>query len=95
MKGLGQLTSVERWERTEGSPSPLGATWVESEQAWNFAVFSRHASGMTLLLYSGDDVEKAGFEIRFDPIQNKTGPIWHCFVAGIYGTSRCVLRVAG
>jgi hypothetical protein len=36
MNRLGQLRSVEAWERAEGSPSPLGATWVESEKAWNF-----------------------------------------------------------
>ena len=26
-----------RWARTEGSPLPLGATWIEREQAFNFA----------------------------------------------------------
>ncbi|HEU0039208.1 MAG TPA: hypothetical protein VFR76_08035, partial [Verrucomicrobiae bacterium] len=51
MSRLSQLKSVEAWERAEGSPCPLGATWVESEQAWNFALFSRHATGVTLLLY--------------------------------------------
>ncbi len=80
MKGLSQLRSVESWERVEGSPSPLGASWVESEQAWNFALFSRHASGLTLLLYGEGDVTKPVFEVQLDPIVNKSGPIWHCFV---------------
>jgi isoamylase len=49
MNRLGQLQGIESWERTEGSPAPLGATWAESERAWNFALFSRHATGVTLL----------------------------------------------
>lgn len=62
--GLSQLRSVDGWERVEGSPSPLGATWVESEQAWNFSVFSRHADSMTLLLYGPDDDGRPLFELR-------------------------------
>ena len=80
MKRLAQLRSVESWERAEGSPSPLGATWIESEQAWNFALFSRHASGLSLLLFGEGDVAKPLFQVQLHPIQNKTGPIWHCFV---------------
>src|SRR5690242_14555235 len=40
------------WEQVEGSPLPLGATWIESEQAFNFAVHAEHAESVTLLLYS-------------------------------------------
>jgi glycogen operon protein len=79
MSRLSQLKSVEPWERAEGSPSPLGATWVESENAWNFALFSRHATWATLLLY-GDDVVKPVFQVKLDSAQNKSGAIWHCFV---------------
>ncbi len=56
MHHLGLLRTVDDWERSEGSPSPLGATWLESEQAFNFALYSRHASGVTLLLYADDPV---------------------------------------
>jgi isoamylase len=79
MSRLSHLKSVEPWERVEGSPSPLGATWVESEQAWNFALFSRHATGVTLLLY-GAEVVTPVQQVRLDPVQNKSGAIWHCFV---------------
>jgi glycogen operon protein len=75
-----QLRSLEDWERTEGRPSPFGATWIDSEQAWNFALFSRHASGVTLLLYSEQDSAQPVFQLALGPIQNKTGPIWHCSV---------------
>jgi hypothetical protein len=29
------MGAVEAWERAEGSPAPLGSTWVEAEKAWN------------------------------------------------------------
>ncbi|MCB1702092.1 MAG: glycogen-debranching protein [Halioglobus sp.] len=80
MAKKGTLSSIETWERIEGSPSPLGATWVETEQAWNFALFSRHATGATLLLY-GDDVVNPVSQVALDALQNRSGAIWHCFVA--------------
>ena len=74
------MGAVEAWERVEGSPAPLGSTWVESEKAWNFAVYSRHATGVTLLLYGEDDFAEPIHQVHLDPIVNKTGRTWHCFV---------------
>jgi isoamylase len=78
--GLGRLRTVEGWEREEGVPTPLGATWVESEQAWNFALYSRHATGVTLLLYDPREPARPVYELRLDPLRNKSGRIWHGFV---------------
>jgi glycogen operon protein len=78
--GAGPLRTIEVWERAEGSPTPFGATWVESEKAWNFAIYSRIATGVTLLLYSDEDFAEPVYQARLDPIQNKTGRTWHCFV---------------
>jgi glycogen operon protein len=80
MRRRSQLRTVEAWERNEGRPSPFGATWCGKEQAWNFALFSRHASTVNLLLYGDEDSAVPVFQLPLDPIQNKTGPIWHCFV---------------
>jgi glycogen operon protein len=80
MSHLGALQNMDPWKRTEGSPAPLGATWVECEQAWNFSLFSRHASGLLLMLFGEDDLKSPVFQLRLDPIQNKTGPIWHCLI---------------
>ena len=80
MKTYGHLHTVESWEYDEGSVGPLGATWLETEQAWNFALYSRHATGVTLLLYGAKDFVKPAFQLRLDPLRNKTGRIWHCFV---------------
>ena len=69
------------WEREEGHFAPPGATWVEEEQGWNFALYSRWASGVTLLLYSTGDFLTPLFQLRLNPLVNKSGRIWHCFVS--------------
>jgi len=80
MNRLANLRSVDPWEKAEGSPTPFGATWVESENAWNFAIFSRHATSITLLVYGKEGSPAPVFQLTLDPVRNKTGPIWHCFV---------------
>ena len=80
MNAYGHLRTVESWEQDEGSLGPLGATWLETEQAWNFALYSRHATGVTLLLYGAKDFVEPVFQSRLNPLVNKTGRIWHCFV---------------
>ena len=48
------------WASREGMPSPLGATWSEEEHAYNFALYSAHSWGVTLLLYAELAVTRAG-----------------------------------
>ena len=82
----------------EGAPAPLGATWVESEQAWNFALYSRAASSVTLLIYGADDVTTPILaELPHDPLVHKTGRIWHCMVsaARVPGATYYAYRVDG
>ena len=67
-----------RWAEAEGLPLPLGATWIEDEQAFNFAVYAEHAASVTLLLYSADDLAHPILTFQFDYIRNKSGRIWHC-----------------
>ena len=66
------------WSQVEGSPLPLGVTWIEEEQAYNFAVHSEHAESVTLLLYSSADLVNPLLTFRFDFLHNKSGRIWHC-----------------
>ena len=66
------------WAQTEGTPLPLGATWIEEERAFNFSVFAEHAASLTLLLYSADDLARPIMTFEFDCIRNKSGRIWHC-----------------
>jgi glycogen operon protein len=66
------------WEQAEGSPLPLGVTWMEDEQAFNFAVYADHAESVTLLLYAPTDLVNPAVTYRFDFLRNKSGRIWHC-----------------
>src|SRR5262252_8637762 len=65
----------------EGSSSPLGAT--PSAAGVNFSVFSRHATGVQLLLFDGVDDAKAARVVRLDPSVNRTYYYWHVFVPGV------------
>jgi len=67
----------QRWETKEGSPSPLGPTWIAEERAYNFAIYSKYATNVTLLLYHPDDVVSPIFRYQFDHFRNKTGRVWH------------------
>lgn len=69
---------MENWYALEGSPSPLGLTWIESEAAYNFALYSKHATQVALLLYSEIDLTIPTYEYRLDPRINKSGRVWHC-----------------
>jgi glycogen operon protein len=71
---------VRGWVELEGSPSPLGACWLEASQSWNFALYSKHATGVTLLLYGDEDYERPLYEIALDYLVNKSGRVWHCRV---------------
>jgi len=67
------------WAQAEGTPLPLGATWIEDERAFNFAVYAEQAESLTLLLYS-DDLANPVRTSQFDFVRNKSGRIWHCRV---------------
>src|SRR5262245_45667279 len=61
------------WEQAEGSALPLGASWIEEEQAFNFAVHAEHAESVTLLLYTPPELVNPSFVYRLDFLRNKSG----------------------
>jgi glycogen operon protein len=67
------------WASAEGQPYPLGVSRVSDQNAYNFALYSKHASSVRLLLFA-DDFEKPLVELNLDPLRNKSGRIWHCRV---------------
>lgn len=69
------------WSRVDGTPSPLGAKWLPAEQAYNFALYSRHASGIELLLFRDGEFDTPAFVFRHDPIRNRSGAVWHCRIS--------------
>lgn len=76
-----------------GRPHPLGAT-VDSGGT-NFAVFSKHADAIELLLFkSHDDVDPFQV-IRLSPETNKTFHFWHVYVEGAKAGQHYAYRVEG
>jgi glycogen operon protein len=64
-----------------GLPAPLGAVLLDGEA--NFAVFSRHASQVWLLLFEDPAAANPSATFLLDPSLNRTGDIWHIRVAGV------------
>src|SRR3989442_562892 len=77
----------------EGSSSPLGATC--SHEGVNFSVFSRHATGVELLLFEGVDDREPSRAIRLDPGVHSTYFYWHVFVHGVRPGQLYGYRVEG
>jgi glycogen operon protein len=48
----------------------------------NFAVFSRHAESVALVLFKEGQDEPL-IEIPLDPVRHRTGDVWHVFVHGV------------
>ncbi|MEZ6044042.1 MAG: hypothetical protein R3C11_00355 [Planctomycetaceae bacterium] len=66
------------WAQLEGMPFPLGASWIKDQQAYNFALYSKHAESVELRFYSENDLSTPVRVFQFDYLVNKSGPIWHC-----------------
>ncbi|XP_071713677.1 isoamylase 3, chloroplastic [Rutidosis leptorrhynchoides] len=75
--------SVPSLKSIPGLPNPLGVS--ETENGINFALFSQHATSVTLCLSlpdRGDDASPNDgmIELKLDPHSNKAGDIWHICV---------------
>ncbi len=64
-----------------GSRSPPGATLTAD--GVNFSIFSRHATGVELLLYEAADSSRPFQVVALDPETNHTHMMWHVFVEGL------------
>ena len=63
-----------------GDPFPLGL-----HECWdgvNLAVFSRHATRMTLLLFDEAAQVEPSARVALDPRRHRTGDVWHARLAG-------------
>ena len=65
----------------DGKALPLGATLIDG--GVNFAVFSRHATGITLILFESGESGSLYKEIKLSQKNNRTGDIWHCHIPGL------------
>ncbi len=76
-----------------GKPIPLGAN--PHERGTQFAVFSRHATSVSLLLFASPEAGSPSREIVLDPELNRTGNIWHVFVQGVGPGTLYLYRMDG
>ena len=73
-------SSASRWIAVEGAPLPLGVSWIPEFTAYNFAIFSKNAEKVTLLLYDESQFVTPILTREFNYLLNKTGYIWHCII---------------
>lgn len=76
-----------------GRSYPLGAT--HSEQGTNFCIFSKHCTGVDLLLFDEPAAPEPSTVIKLDPQINKTGFYWHIFLEGVQVGQVYAYRVDG
>lgn len=67
-----------KWPSLEGSPIPLGVTYIPEEKAYNFALYSKNATEVTLLLFNKNDYLKPFLEVWLEHLSHKTKRVWHC-----------------
>src|SRR5262249_56626348 len=87
------IRAAARPDLLRGTCSPLGAT--PGPAGANFSVFSRHATGIELLLFDGVDDAKPSRAIRLDAADNHTYHYWHVFVPGVRSGQLYGYRVEG
>jgi glycogen operon protein len=64
-----------------GQSHPPGATVMAG--GVNFSIFSRHATGVDLLLFDREDDGAPARVVRLDPACNRSYYYWHVFVPGL------------
>ncbi|MBF0337849.1 MAG: glycogen debranching protein GlgX, partial [Nitrospirae bacterium] len=85
------LKRIGNLEIFRGSPLPMGAT-VKGDGV-NFAIFSKHATSVTLVIFASG-VREPVAEIPLHQCFNKTGDVWHVFVRGVGVQTRYGYRMA-
>ncbi len=70
------------WQNSieEGSCCPLGVTWIASRQAYNFALYSRWAYAVNLLLFRDRNDTRPVLTVPLVHPGHKTGRVWHCLL---------------
>jgi glycogen operon protein len=76
-----------------GKALPLGARLTG--RGVNFSLFSRNATGVSLVLFENPQPGSPRQELRLDKVKNKTGDMWHCHVPGLAAGALYLYRVDG
>src|SRR4051812_32379372 len=78
---------------TAGQAGPLGASVTPT--GVNFSVFSKHASGIELLLFDRVDDPQPARVLSIDPVANRLYHYWHLFVPGLRAGQIYGFRASG
>lgn len=87
------MDNQKKYTIFSGEPLPFGANVLNN--GVNFAVFSRNATSVTLLLFNNAEDNTPFAELVLDPVQNKTGDVWHIRIQGIKEGIFYLYRVDG
>ncbi len=87
------LASCEVQAVRSGTPLPLGAH--PRGDGVNFAIFSRHATGVRLDFFDRAEDAAPARSVILDAARNKTGDIWHVWLEGIRPGQLYGFRIAG
>jgi glycogen operon protein len=85
--------SLDDLKIEDGKPMPLGAEL--KADGVNFAVFSRNATAVTLIIFESADPLSPYSEVALAGPGRRTGDIWHCFVRGLKAGAAYAYRVDG
>jgi isoamylase len=85
------MTNSRRLPRLRaGRPYPLGATLTP--EGVNFAIYSRHATGVRLLLFDSPEATEPAHDLR---LHARTAFVWHGFVEGLGAGALYAYRIEG
>jgi glycogen operon protein len=84
---------AKKYETRPGQGYPPGA--AADTGGVNFSVFSRHATGVELLLYQQAKSPEPFQIIRLNPETNRTYFFWHVYVEGLSAGVHYTWRVSG
>ncbi len=76
-----------------GDPTTFGAT--VTPDGTNFALFSRHATAVTLCLFDDAEDHVPSRQVPLDPRRNRTGDVWHVRLPGVGAGQLYLYRVDG
>ena len=76
-----------------GESYPLGATLING--GGNFSIYSRHATGVELLLFDAEDSDRPAQVFSLDPYTNRTYHYWHIYVPNVQAGHIYAYRVTG
>ncbi len=72
---------------------PLGSTVTET--GTNFAIFSRNATRVWLMLFDEPEDDTPSYHVELHPIKNRTGDIWHIHLANVEHGQLYLYRMDG